>query len=414
MVAVGGAGGPAAADVQVLLLGGVPALATGAAAASALAAWRRHAPYPPRAVVGGAGRHRTPAFLLDARLSLRRAKRRRIGVEVLVAGPLGGEHKDPEARPAGSGRRVRAAGAARGGHGSGGLCGSAFPLPTDGAWSSGVPLRVSRGQLRRARLLGTAASAVLLLAIDGVVVAVDQHAADERVRFEALRGVAAAQLRDALYDGGGVAAGGANGATPLPSAALRAPAALHLGAADVAALGGRAAEAAALGWMLERAPPTPPRGEGAGRGNGSAAGEWTLTGVPVVAGVPVVGVAAFRSWLASPPPRPLPRLPAASRVGGWDDEVAREAGGAAHSTPPLAVVLPPPFIAALAARACHTAVRFGDELPRAAAAALLRQLAFEYMVCEIVSCHPINTPISDGSRHRFHLPPVSGPGSPAG
>lgn len=565
MVAVGGAGGPAAADVQVLLLGGVPALATGAAAASALAAWRRHAPYPPRAVVGGAGRHRTPAFLLDvrlpagwwthaavttaamatrrrpwpmrpprpvagadasvgtdsegrargcdpvesllaavaaaldaafaslfrrcpsptaspstdgvdvvapaeghprqARLSLRRAKRRRIGVEVLVAGPLGGEHKDPEARvriapaattaprggafagdliprrslpmggsahtarvvapgaasagavavaaaarcppsaassasrlthrsaaeiraaqaacsrlwtapqPAGSGRRVRAAGAARGGHGSGGLCGSAFPLPTDGAWSSGVPLRVSRGQLRRARLLGTAASAVLLLAIDGVVVAVDQHAADERVRFEALRGVAAAQLRDALYDGGGVAAGGANGATPLPSAALRAPAALHLGAADVAALGGRAAEAAALGWMLERAPPTPPRGEGAGRGNGSAAGEWTLTGVPVVAGVPVVGVAAFRSWLASPPPRPLPRLPAASRVGGWDDEVAREAGGAAHSTPPLAVVLPPPFIAALAARACHTAVRFGDELPRAAAAALLRQLA---------------------------------------
>lgn len=568
MVALGGAGGPAAADVQVLLLGGVPAAATGAAVAAAVAAWRRHAPYPPRAVVGGAGRHRTPAFLLDlrlraglwaydaitgaaaaarrrprpmrpprpaacadtsanvdaecgarggdhvesllaavavaldaafaalfrrcpspaaspptdgvdidasvgghprqARLGLRAAKRRRIGVEVLVAGSLGDGHKDPvptgasggtaaatstvprggafagdliprrslatdrgahttsavatgasatdkaaasaaarcppsasswasrlthrsaaeiraaqaarsrlwtTPQPFGSGRRVRAAGAGRGGDDNSGLCGSALPLSTDGAWSSGVPLRVSRGQLRRARLLGTAASAVLLLAIDGVIVAVDQHAADERVRFEVLRGVAAAQLRDALYDGGGAAAGEARGATPLPSAALRAPVALHLGAADAATLGGRTAEAAALGWTLERIPPTPPKGGGASRRDGSPAGEWSLTGVPVVAGVPVVGVAAFRSWLASPPPRPAVPPPAASRVGGVGERAETDAGGAAHPTPPFAVVLPPPFIAALAARACHTAVRFGDVLPRAAAAELLHRLA---------------------------------------
>ncbi|GAB0492816.1 hypothetical protein MMPV_004086 [Pyropia vietnamensis] len=546
-VAVGGIGGPVAADVQVLLLGGVPATVGGAAVASAVAAWRRHAPYPPRAVVGGraatecplaaaaAAARRRPrptrpprlaagadastgtdadsgaapgdpveallaavAAALDtafvaffrrcpsplatpstdgvgvdapigkrprqARLGLRAAKRRRIGVEVLVADPLGGGHKDPAPtwpkggaaaafgttppggsfaadliprrslacgsdatgvhtsavaaatavaqcrplgassasrlthrsaaeiraaqaassrlwtvpQPVGCGRRVQVAGAGRGGDGGSrsgaggaGEYGMALPLPTDGAWSASVPLRVSVGQLRRARLLGTAASAVLLLVIDGVVVAVDQHAADERVRFEALRGVAAAQLRDA--------GGGAGGAMPLPTAALRVPAALHLGAADVAALGGRIAEAAALGWKLERVPTTSPKRRGAaGRGDANTAGEWTLTGVPVVAGVPVVGAAAFRSWLASPPLRLPPLMPAASRMRageGKEVDADVDAGGAPLPPPPLAVVLPPPFIAALAARACHTAVRFGDVLPRAAAAALLRRLA---------------------------------------
>ena len=180
-----------------------------------------------------------------------------------------------------------------------------------------VPGVVTAQSLQGARL-AACVPGTYLLALDaaGCLVAVDQHAADERVLLERMQGRA-----------------------PVSAAAAAVPCSLHMGLspAQCAALATHAQGLAAWGWAWT----APARGQ--------AEVEVEITAAPCVEGV-VLGEQHFGEWLHSLAPLPPPEPPAAS--------------------PP-----PPRVRALLASKACRLAVMFGDDLQPPEGAALLRSLA---------------------------------------
>jgi DNA mismatch repair ATPase MutL len=205
------------------------------------------------------------------------------------------------------------------------------------------PAALARADLARARALRQVdAKFVPLVAAGGrYLLVLDQHAADERVRLEALqREVLACATRGAPR-------------APPPPLRLAAPQPLGLAGAEVALLAAHAAAAAAWGWRWAPAP-----------GAAGAPGALVVTAVPVVLGAPLAA-ADLRAFL--------------HRLGA--------AGGIAGAPPAVARVL--------ASRACRGAVMFGDALDRAQCGALAASLARAELCFACAHGRPTAAPLAD-------------------
>lgn len=165
-----------------------------------------------------------------------------------------------------------------------------------------------------------AASFLIALGGDGVLLAIDPHAAHERTRLEALTAEHSAEPR---------------------SEPLHPPPLLPLSAREAAAAHAHGATLAAAGWALQHAP-----------GDGTSPPSVYVLAAPVVAGVP------------------LRAADLAEHLGALADT-----GGAAHAPPSLA--------RALASRACKGAVPLGARMSADDATALLAALsdAAQPLVC---------------------------------
>jgi DNA mismatch repair ATPase MutL len=205
------------------------------------------------------------------------------------------------------------------------------------------PAALARPDLARARALRQVdAKFVPLVAAGGrYLLVLDQHAADERVRLEALqREVLACATRGAPR-------------APPPPLRLAAPQPLGLAGAEVALLAAHTAAAAAWGWRWAPAP-----------GAAGAPGALVVTAVPVVLGAPLAA-ADLRAFLH--------RLGAAGGVAG----------------------APPAVTRVLASRACRGAVMFGDALDRAQCGALAAALARAELCFACAHGRPTAAPLVD-------------------
>jgi hypothetical protein len=199
-----------------------------------------------------------------------------------------------------------------------------------------VPGLVAAQSLQGARL-AACLPGTYLLATDstGCLVAVDQHAADERVLLERMHGRA-----------------------PAAAAAAAVPCRLQMLLSPVqsAALATHAGGLAAWGWAW-----TAPA-------HGAGQAEVTVTAAPCVEGT-VLGEAHLGEWLHSLAPLPPPDPPAPS--------------------PP-----PPRVRALLASKACRLAVMFGDALEPHEGSALLRSLARTRQPLRCAHGRPTTVPLA--------------------
>lgn len=199
-----------------------------------------------------------------------------------------------------------------------------------------VPDMVSREELGGAITLGQIDRKVVAAACGPLLVALDQHAADERVQLEALQ-ARLAEERTAHLSGpppAKAATKGYDGGVLLQQLILRRPQPLDLGAVEHQALSSHAALVEQWGWLVAAQKP------GAAAANGqarplqtSAGGATALTAVPLLCGVPLGGL-DLKLWL--------------HQLAECDGD----AGGAG----------PPGVLRVLRSKACRGAVMFGDAL----------------------------------------------------
>ena len=189
---------------------------------------------------------------------------------------------------------------------------------------------------------------VLAVSTSGDLFAVDQHAADERVRLEELRG---ALLAPAQQRSRSASRGEQPSPSPIPTAVLGRPLRCQLTASELATLRANASLAWRWGWRWEDNAGNAAPGETAAglppvhsdvQSNTTDAGV-SLTGMPIVEGT-ALGVEALAEYLR---------------------EIA--AIGATSAPPPALHRL-------LASKACRGAIMFGDELSPTDCAALLGSL----------------------------------------
>ena len=201
-----------------------------------------------------------------------------------------------------------------------------------------VPGLVAAQSLQGARL-AACLPGTYLLATDatGCLVAVDQHAADERILLERMHGRA-----------------------PAAAKAAAVPCRLHmlLSPVQAASLATHAGGLAAWGWAW-----TAPA-----HGAGLAEAEVAVTAAPCVEGT-VLGEAHFGEWLHSLASLPPPDPPTPS--------------------PP-----PPRVRALLASKACRLAVMFGDALEPHEGSALLRSLARTRQPLRCAHGRPTTVPLA--------------------
>lgn len=244
--------------------------------------------------------------------------------------------------------------------------------------SSLRPSSVTLDHLVRAVPLEQVDRKAIIARCGDVLVALDQHAADERVQLEALQG----RLQQAAAGGSLAAATAGDEMTMLlGSIVLRPPQPLPLSADERRALQTHAALVREWGWCVS---------------NDSSGG--------VITGSATAGGAA-----STPPPPPQQQLSLSSvptvcgaALGALDlrlflhqlAECGGDAGGAGA---------PPGVLRVLRSKACRSAVMFGDALSRGECAALVARLRLTAMPFCCAHGRPTAAPLVDLSQLSLHL-----------
>ena len=226
--------------------------------------------------------------------------------------------------------------------------------------SAAAPGTISRAALQGARALAQVERKFVLAvsrAATGdngtLLLAADQHAADERVRVEALRAMVVAR------EGAALPARGAAACEPLAS-----PLPVALSEAQRYALERHAAHVRAWGWRW-RGDEGTPAAAAAAVSNGLPRQELLFDGFPMVLGA-LLTAGDLVEWLG----------------------VLLGTGGAATCPPPAVVRL-------LASRACRSALMFGDALTTSDAQRLLDALKGTRLAFQCAHGRPTVAPLAD-------------------
>lgn len=197
----------------------------------------------------------------------------------------------------------------------------------------------------------------------GLLLAVDQHAADERVRLEELTEAVLGQR----WGGGGAVkvAGGRRGALPpLASLGLEQPSTLPLTLAEAAVIERVRADLTAWGWGFEVLLRPDVADESESDASAALPRLW-LFACPVVCGAPLAP-GDLRAFLTDQ------GAACASRNG-----------------------VPPPVARVLNSKACRSAIMFGDRLTAAEGAALLTALGRTRLMFACAHGRPTAAPLMD-------------------
>jgi DNA mismatch repair protein MLH3 len=252
---------------------------------------------------------------------------------------------------------------ALGGGGGGGPC-SRQPV---------VPGTVTRDMLRGAAAIGQVDCKAVAARCSGggVLLAIDQHAADERVRLEALQARVAREL-DALRGASPPLVAAAGTTSLLQTMALTPPRLLELSRSERVALCTNLPVVESWGWRVTSA--------GSGSGEQQVLPALHMACMPCVCGV-ALGALDLRLYLHQ-----LSETASSSRMLGGSNS-----GGSGSINLPT----PPGVLRVLRSRACRTAIMFGDKLDASASVNLVASLGQTALPFVCAHGRPTTAPLVD-------------------